>query len=157
LDEHIRRHWANHYLITACWASPFFFLVLAARLRTYDFPEPKQPEENRELLQHSRLLASPLVLIAIFLLVMHVALELMGLVQPELRTLQATVVIIGLMMFLMLAVAENKSLLELAEVASRRAQELEQLRIQHEVEQQSQLAKNQFLANVSHELRTPMN
>ncbi len=157
LDEHIRRHWANHYLITACWASPFFFLVLAARLRTYDFPEPKQPEETGELPQHSRLLASPLVLIAIFLLVMHVALELMGLVQPELRTLQATVVIIGLMMFLMLAVAENKSLLELAEVASRRAQELEQLRIQHEVEQQSQLAKNQFLANVSHELRTPMN
>jgi signal transduction histidine kinase len=158
LDEQSRHAWAGHPLMDVLWISPFVFLVLAARFRGYVFPEPSQTAARpQSSLEYSRLLGSPLVLTAIFLLVMHVVLELMGLVEPQLRPLQGLVVIFALMMFLMLAVIENKSLRELAEVASQREQELEQLRIEHAVEQQSQQAKNQFLANVSHELRTPMN
>lgn len=158
LDEEIRRRWVNHALVNLLWVGPFVFLVLAARFRSYQFPELAQAEATTDSeLESSRLLGSPLVLIAIFLLVIHVVLEMLGLVEPEIRPYQGLVVIFGLMLFLILAVVENNTLRHLAAVARQRADELEQLRILHEVEEQSQLAKGRFLANVSHELRTPMN
>ncbi|MEJ8566100.1 ATP-binding protein [Elongatibacter sediminis] len=157
LNYTVRYDWAGSGWVDIFWTTPFLGIALAARARHFDFAHSVPEKTERQEALSSSLLRSPLVLVSLFLLCMHLLLEQLGLIRPELRQAQGLVVAIGLLIFIVLAVIENRVLRRLAQAARARTEELERLRIERQVEERSELAKSQFLANISHEIRTPMN
>jgi len=152
--------WASSPLVDVASILPFLGMALAARIREFEFPDDecaKTDDEGGTIIEESWVLTSPLMLASLFLLVVHVLLEQLGQVPEQLRQAQGVVVIVGLVLFLIFAVVENLSLRQIARASRARAAELERQRIKRQVDQRSEKAKNQFLANVSHEIRTPMN
>jgi signal transduction histidine kinase len=160
LDYTAHYLWAGGPLVDVAWVLPFLGLTLAARMRAYAFPPAAHAEKDAEegtIIEESRVLTSPLMLASLYLLGMHVLLDQLDLIQEQLRQAQGTIVVGALILFLAFAAVENRSLRHIARVSRARAAELERQRIKRQVDQRSEQAKSQFLANVSHELRTPMN
>lgn len=142
------------------WSLPFLGIVAAARVRNFQFPEPKvepQPQTQAPGGNRFRTLTSPIIAMSFTLPVVHILMDQLGLTQDDLRHAQGIVVLWGLAAFWLVAVLENRSMRNIALKAKAQAAELEDIRIKQKIEEKAEQAKARFLANVSHEIRTPMN
>lgn len=141
------------------WSLNFLVIIVLARVRNYPLTEP--PDEKAEAFPDAAPvtpgLTSPIIVISMIVLVLHGFVDQIGLMPESLRPPQNAVVLIALLVLWALAWFENRSLRRLVDLASEQAGELAELRVEQQVHERSEQAKNQFLANVSHEIRTPMN
>lgn len=158
LNLDARNSWGRSELAEALWFLPYLGVALAARVRRYGLDKAEDPRTSTKSLESSpQLLASSFVFAAVFLLIMHIVLELLGLIPTPMHRKLGAVVAISVLLFLPLAMMEIRSWRLAANAARARTAELQRLQVARQVDERSQEAKNQFLANVSHELRTPLN
>jgi signal transduction histidine kinase/CheY-like chemotaxis protein len=155
--------WTESNAADIIWSIPYLIIVIIGRARYFKYPEPALESQLEDVdgnaVEKDRLftLVSPVILMSFILPVMHIGLQLFGLVEEHLTWALSIVVLGSLGTFWILAVLENRALRISSRLAKAHALENERLRIKQKVARESALAKGRFLANVSHEIRTPMN
>ncbi len=158
MDYSARFHWADTAASNILWSMPFLVTVVIARARGVKIPQSAViPRKKKAEHEHFVPTLSPILLMAFILPVLHNGLEQFGLMNELLERPLATVVLLSMGAFWILAVLENRTLRLLGLTAKANATENERLRVQQKVSEASERAKARFLANVSHEIRTPMN
>ncbi|MGD9264247.1 MAG: response regulator [Lysobacterales bacterium] len=150
--------WAELAASDVLWTLPFMLLVATARARDYEYPVEETSEESRykarDILEAS---ISPVIMVSFVLPVLHIALDQFGLLDESMRGAQGAVVLFTLVLFWILAIGENISLRVSTERSRAKLAELDELRVNRAIAEQSEQTKRRFLANISHEIRTPMN
>ena len=156
-------NWAYSNAVEIIWSIPYLIIAFVGRTRYFRYPEKVLESQlvdvERNDVERDRpiTLVSPIILMSFILPVIHIGLQLFGLVEENLAWALGIVVLGSLGTFWILAVLENRALRVSNRLAKAHALENERLRVKQKVARESALAKGRFLANVSHEIRTPMN
>ncbi len=140
------------------WNLPMLAVVIAARMRHFDFEEqPSEETEEQGLPDWQLGRQSPLVFFAFVLPALHILIYRLDWVDEGARAAREGVVLVCLLLLFSLVVLESNLLYRGLIQAAAQRKELRELRISQEVADRSHFARQRFLANVSHEIRTPMN
>lgn len=150
--------WGTSSLGELLWDLPFVAVFILARLRNVpeQFPDLQRRQEDEEEF-FLRSYVSPIILVSILFPVMHIILDHLDVMDDQISDTQSLVVLAGMVLLWILAFLENRMLRRNARMTRANAAELQRLQNLALIEEKSDQAKFQFLANVSHEIRTPMN
>ena len=156
-------NWNQSNAVDVIWSIPYLIIAFVGRARYFKFPETalesRLADVDGNVAEKDRPMAlvSPIILMSFILPVLHIGLQLIGLIEEHLAWALGLVVLGSLGTFWILAVLENRALRVSNRLAKAHSLENERLRIKQKVARESEIAKSRFLANVSHEIRTPMN
>jgi hypothetical protein len=108
--------WTESNAADIIWSIPYLIIVIIGRARYFKYPEPALESQLEDVdgnaVEKDRLftLVSPIILMSFILPVMHIGLQLFGLVEEHLTWALSLVVLGSLGTFWILAVLENRAL-----------------------------------------------